>query len=110
MQKDSYRMRLEWKQRIIGHYYELEEDREIEPRERDQIIITEEETMIKIREDMVEKEKDKAKTEIRTKTLIITMKDKTMREANKTEDMSSKNRIEEARIRKTMCKNKDKKQ
>ena len=66
--------------------------------------------MIKIREDMVEKEKDKAKTEIRTKTLIITMKDKTMREANKTEDMSSKSIIEEARIRKTMCKNKDKKQ
>ena len=35
MQKDSYRMRLEWKQRIIGHYYELEEDRETEPRERE---------------------------------------------------------------------------
>ena len=51
MQKDSYRKGLEWKQRTIGHYYELEEDREAEHKERDQIITTEEETMIKIGKD-----------------------------------------------------------
>ena len=103
-------MRLEWKQRTIGHYYELEEDREAEHKERGQIITTEEEAMIKTMEDKVGKERDKAKMKIRTKTLIITTKNKAKRETNKTEAKNSKSRIEEARTRETMCKNNNKKQ
>ena len=102
-------MRLEWKPRTIGHYYELEEGRETEHKGKDQIEITEEETTNKAKEGKVGKEQIKTNMIIKTKIKITTMRNKATKESSKTKSKSSRIKSKVVKTGETIYKINDKK-